>query len=115
MPKETPRLEADVLAEVGQYLSDNYYFFWRNNNAAVYDTRKKAFRHLPLFARRGVPDYSVVFNGTFIGIEVKREGGKMRPEQEKFRDEIHAHGGIFFTVTSGKMLEELLKARGLYK
>lgn len=114
MKKSKTRLEGEVMREVGDYLKDNGYFFWRSNNGAVYDTRKGSYRHLPRFSRRGLPDYSIVFNGTYIGIEIKREGGKLRPEQIQFRDEVHAHGGCYFVIHSGKEMELCLKARGFY-
>ncbi len=43
---------------------------------------------------RGVSDLLVCYQGRFLAIEVKRPGGKVSPEQERFLERVRAAGGI---------------------
>jgi hypothetical protein len=43
---------------------------------------------------RGVSDLLVCYQGRFIAIEVKRPGGRVSPEQERFLERVRAAGGI---------------------
>jgi len=40
--------------------------------------------------------------GRFVAIELKRPGGKVSPEQEKFLQSVRSHGGIAFVAESTK-------------
>jgi len=110
--KKKPPLESEVLRDVCEYLTDNGYFFWRSNNIPVFGKNNggnMTFRSLPKYTPRGLPDVMVVHNAEFIGIEVKRVGAKLRPEQETFRDNLNAHGGIYIVVHSKKELDFIFK------
>jgi len=48
---------------------------------------------------RGVSDRIVIINGRVIFVEVKRDGGKMTPLQEKFRRTVLDNRGEFTCVT----------------
>jgi len=43
---------------------------------------------------RGVSDLLCCFQGRFVAIEVKRSGGRLSPEQERFLERVRAAGGL---------------------
>jgi len=47
-------------------------------------------------------------NGRFLAIEVKRKGGKLRPEQENFLKRVNMAGGIGIVCDDEKNLKNLL-------
>lgn len=78
-------LEKDIQNLICEYLELKRYFFWRVNNIPVYNAQTKSFRAMPKYARKGVPDIIVILlGGKFLGIEVKREGGKQSDKQKLF-------------------------------
>jgi len=93
-------LEKDIQLSICQYLQLRKHFFWRANTVPVYDTTKQSYRAMPQFARNGVPDIILVRDGQFIGLEVKRPGGRLSEAQERFRDELVAAGGQYHVVQS---------------
>jgi hypothetical protein len=48
----------------------------------------------------GAPDIVAVIGGTYIGIEVKRPGGKMSEHQMRFKENIERAGGIYWLFDS---------------
>lgn len=56
--------------------------------------------HGDLFQKAGVPDILACINGRFVGIEVKRPGGKVSALQEYNIEQIRASGGVAFVATS---------------
>ena len=48
----------------------------------------------------GTPDIIGMFNGRFLGIEVKGPQGKLTPEQEAVRDSVISHGGLYVEARS---------------
>jgi hypothetical protein len=55
----------------------------------------------------GVPDIiGYLSDGTFLGIEVKTEKGKIRPEQVTFHDDALANGCMVFVARS---LDDVIK------
>lgn len=59
---------------------------------------------------KGVPDILGIYKGRFLGIEVKTEKGKVRPEQEEFLENIRRHGGIGFVARN---LDDVIDNLGL--
>jgi VRR-NUC domain. len=50
--------------------------------------------------KKGVPDIILVFKGQFIGLEVKRQGGKQSEYQLEFEKEVKENGGKYHVVSS---------------
>jgi hypothetical protein len=92
--------ETAVQAAICDYLSLKGYLFSRTNNAPIYDKTRAAFRALPKYTRRGWPDICLIAHGTFYGIEVKSDNGKLRPEQEELGKEIGKNGGVYIVARS---------------
>lgn len=63
--------------------------------------------------KAGVPDLILCFNGKFIGIEVKKEGGYLSKSQKVVHAHIEHAGGRIFTVRSIDDVQELLNALGI--
>ena len=60
-----------------------------------------AYYTLPVtsgFGNSGVPDILCCYNGWFIGIECKANGGKPTKLQQSHLDEIEMRGGLSFIV-----------------
>ena len=62
------------------------------------------------FGNSGIPDILCCFNGWFIGIECKANGGKVTRLQQTHLDEIEMRGGIALVVDehSVKILKQLI-------
>lgn len=56
--------------------------------------------HGDLFQKSGVPDILACINGRFVGIEVKRPGGRLSELQKYNIEHIRAAGGVAFVATS---------------
>jgi len=55
---------------------------------------------------RGVPDLIAIKDGHVLFIECKREKNRLSRDQEKFKDQIEKHGGIYITAHGiGEVLE----------
>lgn len=80
-------LEKEIQLAICQYLDLKGYLFWRQNTVGVFDAKAGFHRPMPKYAMKGVPDIIVVLlGGKFLGIEVKRPGGKQSEEQKTFEE-----------------------------
>jgi Holliday junction resolvase len=71
------------------------------------------FKHFGgLYAAKGVPDILGVYQGRFLGIEVKTDNGKVSQEQERFIQNINDAGGIAFVARS---IDDVIAKLGLEK
>lgn len=98
--KKIKPTEAQVQNAICEYLDIKRYFFWRANTVGLYDAKKDTFRSPSKYSMQGIPDIIVIKNGIFIGLEVKRPGGKQRESQAKFQKGIERAGGKYFIVES---------------
>lgn len=97
------QLESDILAAVCEYLAYKKVFFWRQNTmppTQMVDGRR-VFRRMPKWSMSGVPDIIAIGPaGRFLGIEVKRPGGRLSEAQMKFWEQCSTAGGMYCVVTS---------------
>jgi hypothetical protein len=105
--KPKPPLESVIQAKILDWLKAQGYFCWRSNNAPIFDPKRKAFRAAGKYAPKGLPDICGILqrtDGTYQGraffIEVKRPGGKLRPDQAAFMDQANELGALAFMATS---------------
>lgn len=69
---------------------------WRNNTGMLHDANGAVVR----FGLRGSADIlGIADPGLFVAIEVKRLGGKLRPQQAAFAAMVQRHGGIYLMIT----------------
>ena len=101
-------LEKDIQNACCEYLELKRHLFWRQNTAPVYDPTKKVFRSMPKYAMKGIPDIIVLTEGGyFVGIEVKRPGGKPSKDQKEFAQKCQRIGAEYHIVTSLDQLKEI--------
>lgn len=112
--KNSAPLEKEIQNEILDWLSkrstNGKLLFWRCNNVPVFSRSNdgvKRFRSLPKHTPRGLPDIMIVYQKKFVALEVKRPGGKIRPEQKEFGDKVIENGGHYFIVTSLKEVLDL--------
>lgn len=120
LSKEKKVLESQIVREICEFLEHGNFFFWRSNNVPVFshgngdNKGTMRFRALPKYTPRGIPDIMVLVKGKFVGVEVKRPGAKLRPEQAEFGAKLVMNDGDYYVVHS---LDELaaLKVFGSWK
>lgn len=94
--------EAEIQSEILSYLFTIGVFCWRQNNLAAPGRR--------FTGKKGCPDIlGLTPNGTFLGIEVKSEKGKLSPEQKNFQHAIIENNGLYIIATGIKDLLPYLK------
>lgn len=97
-------LEKIIQRQILEWLRYKKVFCWKQNNVGI---RKPDGGFIPA-STVGVPDIlGIVKGGKFLGIEVKRSGGKPSPAQTDFLENIKRNGGIAIVATS---LEEVINA-----
>lgn len=100
-------LEKDIQRTICEWLTLKQLFFWRSNNIPVFGMNnggQRTFRSLGKWTPRGIPDIILLIHGQFVGIEVKRPGRKLSPDQEIFKERCEKNGAVYLIVTS---LEDL--------
>jgi hypothetical protein len=73
---------------------------WRQNTGHV-PVRDPSGRTVRIFSAGpppGAADLTGIYRGIRVEIETKAAGGKLRPEQELWRDMIRTHGGVYVAV-----------------
>lgn len=78
------------------------FCFWRNNTGAFKTAAGGFYR----FGAVGSPDFIVVKDGYFIGLEVKAGSGRLSEAQRAFKEMIKTHGGEYHEIRS---IEDLIE------
>lgn len=76
--------EGKIQSEIIKYLKENKIWHIRYNANITY----------------GIPDLIVIYNGYFVGIEVKTPKGRATELQERIKDSIEKAGGYHIFATS---------------
>jgi hypothetical protein len=87
--------ENQVKAAITQLLNHYtpYVFMWRQNNQGTWNRKRNSYFFTGM---AGVPDLiGFTCRGRFLGIEVKRPGGKQSEMQKIFEKNCLAFGGIY--------------------
>jgi hypothetical protein len=85
--------EGKIQAKIIKYLKEKKIFHFR------YNAVSSSF---------GLPDLILIYNGRFIGLEVKTETGRPTELQLRMQIAIRMAGGVYEFVTSVKQVEEIL-------
>lgn len=90
-------LEKDIVAAIRRYLATlgEDVFFWKEHGGA--------------YGTSGVPDIICCYRGRFLGLEVKRPGGRLTPLQERTLARINAAGGIARRVESVEDVKDIIR------
>lgn len=109
-PKLPPVPESAILSACIKWLWLHGVFCWRNNTGGTkftYTRKDGSTGHSNV--RFGYPGSSDIIginkHGRMVCVETKREGKGLEPQQEKFRDTILEHGGVFVLARSVDDLE----------
>ena len=106
MPSPKPPLESEIQKQCLNWLTLHGILAWRQNSGAMQGTYKGKARFVRFTSIQGVSDILACANdGTFIACEVKRPGGKLRPEQELFLAAVRKRGGVAIVAHS---LDEMI-------
>jgi hypothetical protein len=97
--------ESEVQRSILQYLAIKKVFHYRNNSGAIVSTYKGKERFMR-FGALGSPDIICIIKGRFVGIEVKRPGGKQNPNQLQFQKDLEKAGGLYVLAYS---LDDVIK------
>lgn len=91
-----PHTEAAITESIRDLLRRFQIFHWKNWGG--------------MLGTKGVPDILGIYQGRFLGIEVKSETGILRPEQKQFLENIQKNGGIGFVARN---LDDVIHNLGL--
>jgi Holliday junction resolvase len=86
--------ETDIQSAICRYLTKRNHFYWRQNNTGKMPGGGYSS------VMKGIPDIIVIKAGRFIGIEVKKEKGRLSPEQVEFSRECVRNGGEYVVARS---------------
>ena len=100
--KKLPEKETDIQLAICEYLALKQRFFWRQNSIppTFMKNGQMQFRRMPKYSINGVPDLIVLCRGTFIGLEVKRPGGRQSAHQFVFERKCKEAGCEYYIVES---------------
>jgi hypothetical protein len=105
---KAPR-EQDLVKPALQLLALRGVFAWRNNSGAICATSNGKRRFVRFGGMPGSADVlGVLPGGRFLGIELKKPGGKPTAKQEAFLAAVRAAGGVAWVVSSLAELEARL-------
>jgi hypothetical protein len=79
--------EIEIQSSVCEYLQRRKHFFSRINNIPVFDQKRKVYRALPKYTRKGFPDIIVLWKGFPVFLEIKAPKGRQSPEQKEFEED----------------------------
>jgi superfamily II DNA or RNA helicase len=71
--------ESDFQDDVRKFLKSLGFFMWRQNSGAMF----KDGRWIQFTDRKGLPDIAVIYNGVYIGIELKMKTGAFTKHQKE--------------------------------
>ena len=101
--------EQQIQKAISDYLKLKHYVIFKHRNVGIFkqDTKK----YIPLaFGEKGIPDLiACAPGGRFWGIEVKRKGGRVSPDQTDFIARVRKNGGIAFVAYS---IDDVIKEVG---
>lgn len=84
--KRKPQSEKSIENQIKKWLDSNGYWWMKV--------------HGDMFQKAGVPDIIACINGKFVGIEVKRPGGRVSELQKHQIEQIQQSGGVAFVAYS---------------
>lgn len=92
--------EQEIQKAILDYLKLKGFIVFKHRNVGIYKQDTK--QYIPLaFGEKGIPDLiACAPDGSFWGVEVKRRGGKISPDQTDFIQRVRAKGGHAFVAYS---------------
>jgi hypothetical protein len=104
--------ESEILNSICEYLSLRQHFFFRTNNAPVFQSDGMGggfYRKQSKWAINGIPDIILIGKecGQFVGLEVKTVGGKQSPDQKYFQQRCEDLSAEYYVVRSIEDCQEI--------
>lgn len=97
-------LEHEIQNDIIENLLRAGIYCFRNNSGAFssqYENKKGEVKtRFIQFGLPGSSDIIAIYKGLFVGIEVKRKGGKQSDEQKAFQRNVEDSGGIYILAFS---------------
>lgn len=115
MPERAPKkkiLEKDIQKEICDWLMSEKVFFWRHNNAPIFQRDKYGgrFRRQSKYTPNGLPDIMIMYKGFFIGLEVKVPNYWKRTDaQVDIMERMQLAGARYYLVTSLQEAKDAMK------
>lgn len=105
-PKPVKKTDTNTLTQLClTFLKLRGFLAWRQNNGAVFDPVRQAFRSNS--STKGIADIlAIEQGGRFWAIEIKTGKDKQSPEQIQFGKDVTKKGGVYLVV---KELDDLIK------
>lgn len=103
-------LEKEIERAVCEYFEACGLFFWKQPSIGLFDVTRKAFRKLPKYGIRGVPDIIIIENGLFFGVEIKTRTGRQSEHQKAFESRLRLKNGHYFICRSLEDAGNIVKA-----
>ena len=94
-------LESQILNSICEYLELKGHCFWRSNNVPMFTHvggGKVVMRSMPKYTPKGLPDITLVKNGNYYRLEVKRSNTHQSPDQKEIEIWIKQNGGYYEVV-----------------
>lgn len=106
--KETP-IQSAIMQYLYYQAKEKPLFYWRANNTPVPITQRGKTIGFRPGGIKGIPDINAIYNGLYIGLEVKATDGKQSPDQKIVEAEITRAGGLYYIVRSVDDVEKIIK------
>ncbi len=84
--------ESQIVSSICEYLHYKGYFFWRQNTTPIFNQERRSYRAMPKYSKKGVPDIIIIIGGMFVGLEVKKPGQYLTPDQRLFKADLSRLG-----------------------
>lgn len=114
--KETP-----IQSAIMQYLfwksKEKPLFYWRANNTPVpmsrlnKFTKKRDFTGFRPGGIKGIPDINCIYDGLYIGLEVKALDGTQSQDQKNIQELIERAGGVYKIVRSVDDVAKIIEGK----
>lgn len=105
--------EGKIQNAICKWLRSQHIFFFRVNNAPVFDARLGGYRGMGEFAMKGIPDIiTIPPDGIFTGIEVKAPRGVQSADQKLFERRCLQNNGRYILARS---LEDVIHTFETFK
>ena len=103
LEKDIQREICDELFEILKNRPGKRFIFWRSNNIPVWGRSNdgvKRWRAMPKYTPKGLPDITVIYEGRYYAIEVKRPGCFLSDDQIDMSSKIILCGGVYCVMHS---------------
>ena len=92
--------ENEITQDIIKYCELKNYFVFRVDNGSRFNFARKSYMRRGRGYINGVPDLIIIYQGSFVGVEVKTLKGKQSNSQKAFEIRCKEEGGFYLLVRS---------------